>query len=1136
MSLRFYFGPSDGALSKRVYRDIIARSLDHPECKYLIIVPDQFTMQTQKELATMHPNGGILNIDVLSFGRLGHRVMEEVDCRDIPVLDDTGKSLVLQKMQTGIKDRLPVLGGFMKRQGYVHEVKSAISEFMQYGLSTRDLDEMIEFSKDRDALAAKLLDLKTIYESFKDYISGHFVTAEETLDVLCRNLKQSQLVRGSVIVLDGYTGFTPIQYRLVKELSIIGNELIVTMVCGNGEDPYRVDGEQKLFYLTKKTVADLERIASEAGVPRNRSEDVFLGEEEQAVPEPLLFLRRHLFRYDKSVCEYELKDAIKILEAENPCDEVRRTAIEIRRLIKEKGVAYRDIALITGNLEDYAPYVETEFARMGIPCFIDRTKGITLNPLTEFMCSALNVILKNFSYESVFHYLRSGMSGIEISRIDRLENYVLETGIRGRKAYEERFFRKTARMQKKEDGGEAYLAELNETREAFITQIQVLTDKKKDSACNYVDRLYDFLVAADAENRLFERVRYFEEQGDALRVGEYNQIYRLVMDLLNQIWHLLGEEIVTLQEFLDILTAGLGEIQVGMIPQNVDRILVGDMERTRFKPVKVLFFLGVNDGNIPRNTSKGGIISDVEREFLKDSNHALAPTPRQQMFIQRFYLYLNLHKPQQALYLMYSRKGSDGKAMRPAYLLEMIKRMFPKLQIELPQDLSAFDRVMTPKQGETMLAQALREYASGTMPIEKIEEFYTLYAAYDGRKESIERAHYVDAAYEHYEDKKLLPEISRLLYGTILENSVSRLETYATCAYRHFLKYGLSLAEREEFGFEAVDLGTIYHNVLEAFSQELNKNGRTWFDFDEVFAKQTICKVMEEQAAGYGSSVLYANNRNMYQISRMERILMRTVLTLQKQLKKGVFVPHAYELSFDRNYTLGEGVSGDERMRLYGRIDRIDLAQDDGNVYVKIVDYKSSERKFDLTALYHGLQLQLAVYMNEAVAMQKQEYPDLEVVPAAMLYYHVDDPVVEGDDLESEELEKAIEKALRTKGIVNENPGVVRLLDGEFTGTSDAIPVGFKKDGSFTAGSNVLSAENLKKLSDFVNRKICKVGREILDGRISLDPYERDQEDACKYCPYGNVCGFDTAIPGCKKRVFEEIPDEELLQRMEIEE
>ena len=179
MSLRFYFGPSDGALSKRVYRDIIARSLDHPECKYLIIVPDQFTMQTQKELATMHPNGGILNIDVLSFGRLGHRVMEEVDCRDIPVLDDTGKSLVLQKMQTGIKDRLPVLGGFMKRQGYVHEVKSAISEFMQYGLSTRDLDEMIEFSKDRDALAAKLLDLKTIYESFKDYISGHFVTAEE---------------------------------------------------------------------------------------------------------------------------------------------------------------------------------------------------------------------------------------------------------------------------------------------------------------------------------------------------------------------------------------------------------------------------------------------------------------------------------------------------------------------------------------------------------------------------------------------------------------------------------------------------------------------------------------------------------------------------------------------------------------------------------------------------------------------------------------------------------------------------------------------------------------------------------------------------------------------------------------------
>lgn len=247
MALRFYFGPLDGKLSKFAYQDVIERSMNEPEQRFLVIVPDQFTMQTQKELASIHPRGGILNIDVLSFGRLSHRVLEEVDCREIPVLDDTGKSLVLQKVQAQIADRLPVLGGYLHKQGYVHEVKSAISEFMQYGLSPKDVGDLIEYSRDKSALAGKLRDLQLIYESFQEYVKDHFVTAEETLDVLCRHLKESKIVRDSVILLDGYTGFTPIQYRLVQELALIAREVAVTLTCGEEADPYRLGGEQALF-------------------------------------------------------------------------------------------------------------------------------------------------------------------------------------------------------------------------------------------------------------------------------------------------------------------------------------------------------------------------------------------------------------------------------------------------------------------------------------------------------------------------------------------------------------------------------------------------------------------------------------------------------------------------------------------------------------------------------------------------------------------------------------------------------------------------------------------------------------------------------------------------------------------------
>ncbi|MBE5862431.1 MAG: helicase-exonuclease AddAB subunit AddB [Lachnospiraceae bacterium] len=1151
MGLRFYFGALDGELSRRAYQDIIARSVEHPETNYLVIVPDQFTMQTQKELAAMHPRGGILNIDVLSFGRLGHRVLEEVDCREIPVLDDTGKSLVLQKVQAGIKEELPVLGGFLHKQGYVHEVKSAISEFMQYGLSPKDVGDLIEFSKEKSALAGKLRDLQTIYESFLDYLGDHFVTAEETLDLLRRHLRSSKLVKDSVILLDGYTGFTPIQYRLIQELVAVGQEVIITLVCGEQADPYLLSGEQSLFYLTQKTVADLERILKDDGVTRDRTTDVFLrkekadgatraagdvNEESCSGNAELDFLARHIFRYDAQSHAGEHTGEIRIFETTNPSAEVHQVALEMQRLIRERKLAYRDFVMITGDLEAYAPFVESEFERLGIPCFVDRTRNITLNPLTEFLLSALNLSLKNYSYEAVFHYLRSGLTGIPVSEIDRLENYVIELGIRGKKAYFERFARKTKAMRNKPED-EAPLEALNRTREIFASQVGILSGKAKDKACNYVDRLYDFLVQAHAEQELLRRAKLFEEAGDLSRAKEYSQIYRLVMELLNQIYQLLGEEEVSLQEFTDIVSAGLGEIQVGTIPQVVDRVLVGDMERTRFKPVKVLFFLGVNDGNIPRNTSKGGIISDVEREFLKDSQHALAPTPRQQSFIQRFYLYLNLTKPKEALYLTYSRQGSDGKALRPAYLLDQIKRMFPRLQTEIPQSLPLLEQIQTPEEGRALLAASLREFAGGILPKEQEREFYTLYSAYDGEQAKKTREQYLEAAFLRYQEKHLLQGIAKLVYGQVLKNSVSRLETYAACAYRQFLQYGLSLREREEFGLEATDLGTVYHNVLEQFSKGLEGEKLTWFTFDEEYARKAVAKAMEEQATLYGGSVLKANYRNEYQGKRMERILLRTVMTLQKQLKKGAFTPQEYEISFRQMVELtkeaGEQAEK-EMMQLEGRIDRLDVCEQDGNVYVKIMDYKSGERKFDLVACYHGLQMQLVVYVNAALEREKKQHPDKTIVPAALLYYHIEDPVVEeAQELSEEELDVELEKALRAKGIVNENAEIVKLLDGEFLDKSTAIPVERNKNGSYSANSKVMSKESMEKLSNYVNYKLREIGQEILDGNIALNPYERGDETACDYCPYAKVCGFDAGIPGCRTRVIEDMAPEEVLVRME---
>lgn len=1138
MSLRFCFGPSGSGKSHRIYEEIMQRAAEEPGRNFLIIVPDQFTMQTQKDLVMRSDRDGILNIDVLSFGRLSHRILEEVGTKEMPVLDDTGKSLVLQKVAADLKEQLPAMGSLLHKQGYIHEVKSAISEFMQYGISTQDMDKLITSAQKRGALAMKLKDLKTLYRGFQDYIRDHFITTEETLDVLRRSLSKSKILKGSVVVFDGFTGFTPIQNRLIQELMRVCAETIVTVTIGVGEDPYKMDGEQKLFHLSKKTVADLEKLAAEAEV--ERGEDLFVkgGPNRFAKAPALHYLEQNLFRYQYEPYAGEQQE-IHMFEALSPREEVHQTALYIRHLIREQGMTYRDIAVVIGDLEGYASYVETEFGQLEIPCFLDRTRGIVLNPMIEYIKSALQLYIKDFSYDTVFHFLRSGMADISREEIDELENYVIRTGARGYRTYSRLFTRRTEELQGNAEGSEQaeekIMERLNRIRQQFMDAVEILHMGSQEKAGDYVSHLYDFLEQNQVQQKLLNYQQQFEKEGDLSRAREYAQIYRLVMDLLDQVYELLGEEEISRQEFADILEAGFGEITVGTIPQNVDRIVVGDMERTRLKQVKVLFFLGVNDGNIPKNASKGGIISDMDREFLIESGTEMAPSPRQQMYIQRLYLYLNMTKPSEQLYLSYAKVNSEGKGIRPSYLIDTVRKLFPAMSVEYPQNRSRLEQIEGRQEGARYLAEELREYVEGTLPEEERQDFYLMYRAYEA--DAAGRDLLTRAAFRRYRESGLSRIVARALYGQQLENSVSRLETYAACACRHFLQYGLSLQEREEFGFEASDMGTVYHAVLENFAGKLAESNLTWWDFTEDFAAKAVKESVEAYAATYGETVLYSSARNEYAITRMSRILTRTVLTLQKHLKQGSFQPDDYELSFRFAEDLDSihvDLSEDEKMHLQGRIDRIDVSEDAEHVYVKVIDYKSGNRKFDLAALYYGLQLQLVVYMNAAMEMESRKHPDKEIVPAALLYYHIDDPTIETPvELTDEQINEQILAKLRMNGVVNSDPGVVERLDRYMQDKSVVIPVEKKKDGSFSARSGVLSREEMQLISSYVDAKIRSIGREILDGKIAANPYEKGNEEACTYCAYKKVCGFDGSIPGYEKRQLEDLDKQALMQRMQ---
>ena len=1140
--LSFVFGGSGSGKSSILQDRMIRESMENPKKQYLFLVPDQFTMETQRSLVEKHPWHGIMNIDVLSFGRLSYRVFEETGGVSQPVLDDTGKNLILRIVADRLKPELKMIGGYLKKQGYIHEIKSAISEFMQYGIGIPELNNIIAFSAKRGALAGKLKDLSLLYQGFEDYIRNHYLTKGESLQVLSNRVKDSGLLRGSVVVFDGFTGFTPIQLDVIREIMAAAEQVYFTLLFDGREEPCNVTGEQHLFALSAKTLRSLEKCAEEAGI--KRGEDLFLRDvpvKRLRKTSALSHLEQNLFRYPQKPFKGDTEE-ITLVSLSNMQQEARYAARMIRKLVRENGYLFRDIAVICGNLESYGDLIEVEFAKLDIPFFIDRNRGILLNPFVEFIRSALRLYSQDFSLDAVNHYMRTGMTGLSAETIDELDNYIREMGIRGFHRWNKSFTRlpkefNGERDAEKDDAkGAKLLARFNEARQEIIKSSAYLKETGK-TASEKVRALYTFIEACGIQKKLADFEKEFEKNGDLVRAGEYRQIYPFIIDLLSEIVELSGEEELTDREFAELLDAGFSEMQVGTIPQNVDHVTVGDMQRSRIKEIRVLLLLGVNDNNIPGNTSAGGILSDIDREFLRESDYELAPSPRQKMYTQRLYLYMNMTKPSDRLYMTWAGGDQDGKTLRPAYLVEMVKKLYPDLHIENPEEKSAFDRLETWEDSLDFIAEGLREKVLGTLSSEEGKHLLQILKAM-GEKSETETlaAKLLQGAFAGYTEEKLPKYLALALCGNHLAGSVTRLETFAACAYAHFLQYELSLKEREEFRFEAVDMGNIFHGVLAEFSERLPEIGRSWFDFSKEEGEKLLREILEAQTTSYGNAVLYETARSRYALKRIDRILQRTIFTLQYQLQKGEFTPKKFEMSFSSFKDLDAvsvALSEEEKLNLIGRIDRLDTYEENNMCYVKVIDYKSGKNSVDIVALYHGLQLQLVTYLNAAMAYEKSKQPEKEIVPAGILYYHIDDPILEiKEEKTPEEIDAELRKVLRPNGIVNDDEKVIEKIDSTPGAVKEALPLSRKKDGNFAANSLLMSRENIELIVGYVTKKLKELGKSILDGEIGMHPYSRKNEEACTYCPYAQVCGFDKKLPGCKTRTIPEEDRESILEKM----
>ena len=1206
MTYRFCFGASGSGKSTCLHQEIIQRSMRSMESgdntQYLVLVPEQYSMQTQKEMIMEHPDHAIMNIDVLSLGRLSHRIFEETAPDRRTVLTDIGKSLLLRRVASSCTREMQVLGGSLHRTGMIAEVKSVLSEFMQYGIGTEEIGRLIDCAAKggQKALRARLADLQVLYQAFEQAREDRMITSEETLDLFARAIPRSELIRRSVIVFDGFTGFTPIQYRVLAALMACAREVIfsITLADDGGLRPEELmDGRsagsrEALFYLSRKTVRDIVRIGMEKGIPHGR--DLYM---DRPVPRrfetnpALAHLEKNLYRYGRRPYEGDRAESVSLTEAADPRKEIRQVCIRMKELSREKGYCWRDFAVICPDLETYGDLFALEAERAGIPVYIDRTSGAFHNILIEGIRSVLQISSENFSYPAVFRYLRSGLSSLTEDETDRLENYCLANGIRGRKKWTM-----------------AFDASCEEARIRFLREVEPVTGlsvrllpgaltgsgpdsaeaaeaaekpRRARTAAVRTRELYDFLAGCGAQARVEALADSFGESGDVVRELQYRQIYRHVIDLMDQIYDLAGQERMSARDYLELLEAGFSQIRLGTLPQRVDRILVGDIERTRLTQISHLFVAGVNEGSIPRSASRGGILSDMDREFLAASGAVLAPTPRQQMFTQRLYLYLNMTKPSRTLTLSFATVSRDGRSLRPSYLVSMLRTLFPALQTEYPEQEPVTGRITGRADSLSLLADQLRIFVEGRLPDAEafMRDFSLLYGFHTSPEvmadEEMRRAllRLRGAALSRYRPQVLQSGLAQALYGKMIVGGISRMETGARCYLRQHLQYGLHLRERDQYEFRAADGGSILHAALQRFDALLRAEGLSWTEFSAGDAKRLGMRALQDEAAVYRNLLLYKSSRDEGRLGRYAKRLLRTIDTLQYQIGEGDFVPVASELSFGGRqggmpairFELGDGRS----LLLTGRIDRFDMCTEQGRRYLRIMDYKTGKNDLDEDLIRRGLQLQLITYMEallnagadrldalaETGSVQTNTMgesgsgdhsPDVpEIIPSAMLYYRMNEPVIrktaadvlpvipdpadadtepagssepDREDLLHSE-DAAIRSQLRPTGLVYEDEESISHLHRSFSGRSDVIPVTRSTRGGYTAASRLMDNKKYRELAQMAREALCRLAVHILDGDVSAQPAVLDAKTtACDYCPYRDACGFDPRIPGYSYR------------------
>ena len=1050
--------------------------------RQILLVPEHASHASEMDLCRICGDTVSRHAEVLSFRRLSTRILSITGGLSDVALDGGGKLLMLQRALGEIAPELKVYRRPSQKAAFLEQMLALFDELRSYQVTPEELaqrGEEISSVTTRE----KLRDLSLLYGAYEARLYRPDFDARDRMSRLCEHLEESGYINGKDLFIDGFTYFNGQELQAISVFLRRASSVTVTLLGEPGE------GRSELFEASYRTRDALLRLAREEGCP---SEIVYTTREEDT--DALLHLERCFFGENipwEGAC-----GAIHLRECENVFSEVENVAADIRRLVASGRCRYRDITVGARDMERYESVLESVFERYEIPVYLSRRSDILQTPALALISGALNAVTGGLETEDMFRYLKTGLAGLTLDECDLLENYVLTWEIHG-----QMWLRDVDWTANPEGYGAPWderqvqaLEQINLLRRRVREPLKLLKDglDTAETAEEKVDTLYRFLERLQLQQSLTDQIGRLYEAGQSQRAEETAQLWEILCGVMDQVVEILGAEVMDTEEFARLFQQVLTQYSVGTIPVSLDQVSASEITRNDRHTTKYLFLLGANDHVLPSTGSGGGILNDDDRDELVAQGMRLAPRGMELLSIELQNLYAALAQPTEGLTVSYPVSDVSGAELRPAFVIERILQLFPEIRVEAEKADKAYRL--------TAMIPALEMAGScGESPVweylRRIPALAPQLAAMSAAAE-LRRGHLSRSAVQ-------------ALYGDRFHMSASRIERLNSCHFAYFMEYGLRAKERETADFDAPQIGTFLHFLLEHVTKDVMAQG----GFQDV-ADAELHRLTEH----YIQSYLQQQIRNFqersarfrYLFDRLKGLAFAIVEETAEELRHSDFVPLEFELEFGSHGALPavQIHEVDSELRITGKVDRVDGWLQDGKLFLRVVDYKTGRKSFDLSEVRMGLDIQMLLYL---FTLQKEGagYFGHPIEPAGMLYFPARDEILSAErNISPEKLLELRQKTLRRSGLLLNDRTVLEAMEHESLTEPHYLPLRINRAGDITAG--VASAEQLGKLSRYVDKMLHRITREIRDGKIDADPCCHSEEDRfCQFCPWASACHFE---------------------------